>query len=206
MNLKTNVSLVLALAAALPAAAQASSSCGSAQIVSSKWDGNTYIVGAAVTCKVSSADSKGFAALNDFFLKRVQQESHVVSGPKAAKLEGMPGKVFKTLDRVESNGDQMEVNNDFYVVTDGKSRLISATFSNSVNGSGNSASVTYLDSAVDVKSSDNKAYSVKITGNIHVDKPFLVPNSFVEGPSQKAVLDAVNKSARDLAPRIDKAL
>ncbi len=203
---KTWLSAFASIILSFPAAAQASVSCGSANVVSSKWNGNTYVVGAASTCKITSDGAKGFASLNDFFAKRVQQESHVVSGPKASKLQGLPGSLWKTLDRFDSNGDTMEVDNDFYVVTDGKSRLISATFSNSVRGSGNSSSVSYLDSAVDVKSSDGKSYSVKITGNIHVEKPVLVPQSFVEGPTQKAILDAVNKSTKDLGPRIDKAL
>jgi len=166
------------------------------------WNGSIYTVPLRSTCTVTHPSKEGFKSLHEFFLARLTKLGTLKTQGKSETLHSLPGKVWLVEDRFQQNGDDMIVQNETHIASDDKTRLISSTYSQSVEGTGNSKYVTYLDSVVDVTSKDGKTFKVVFDGTIQLDKPWLVPTSWFASGAEEGATSAFVKTRDELIDQI----
>ncbi len=172
----------------------------------SSWDQTIYSIPLRSTCTVTHPSKEGFKSLHEFFLARLTKLGTLKNQGKSETLHSLPGKVWQVEDRFQQNGDDMIVQNQTHIASDDKTRLISSTFSDSVEGTGNSKYVTYLDSVVDVTSSDGLTFKVVFDGTIKLDKPWIVPTSWFANGAETGAVDAFSKTRDELIDQIAGAI
>jgi len=178
------------------------------------WDGNSgmindqFIGTVSAVCEFKSIHGGGYPQLIKHLNERITtspEVEQVHAGPKPESYDGMKSSYYDITAKLGSGSDVAHIRSDYHIASNETSRLVFATLSTKVTGTGNSKYVKKTDVIAEVlpkKRQKRGVYTIKMKAHAILDRPWFLP----AGTFESMIRDQVKKEAQKTEEQLIKEL
>jgi len=139
----------------------------------------------AADCRITASIGSDLSLLERRLTEEAIHVETVHSGPTPGSFQGLDGVRFDVT--VKDSISDMRLRKDLFIVSNRVDRLIYASISKEISGSGSAALVKKLDVVLDITAQTTPgAFDVRMTDSLHLKRPWYAPNAKFKTEAMKA--------------------
>ncbi|MBI3543659.1 MAG: hypothetical protein HY075_10345 [Deltaproteobacteria bacterium] len=158
------------------------------------------------TCLVEGATGKGLVSLNSRLLKSAVHDVVVHEGPVAETYEGLHGYRFDVTEKL-GKSDPLYLRQNIHVATDERTRLVYASLSSAIRGTGFAEYLKQMDTRLDVKPAESAgSYQIRMRSRLRAERPWYAPSDVFRAKVESIALEKFSFARATILPTLANAL